>query len=429
MTENLTEKLRKGTVSIIGLGYVGLPLARVFVLSGYTVNGIDLDVGKIERLNSGKSYLSDMSDQDIEELVQTGRFSCQASYDEVGQSDAVVICVPTPLTKTGSPDLTYVESAAKELAGRLQRNQLIVLESSTFPGTTDEHLAPILEQSGLKVDVDFFLAYSPERINPGDATDLRSIPKVLGGIGAESTNVAAALYREVFDEVVVVSSTRVAEFTKILENTQRFINVSLCNELTMLCERLDINIWEAIAAAGTKPYGFTVYHPGPGIGGHCIPVDPLYLEFRAQQVGFSSGFIRLAQEINQRMPEYIIERLFKLVDSEQPKVLIIGLAYKKNVNDIRESSAVVVLEKLRSRGVEVSYHDRYIPEITISGAVVSSVELTADRIRTFDCVLILTDHDYVDYAAVVQHARIVLDTRHAVAAIAEKVFRPNIVYL
>ncbi len=426
MAKSLTKELCKGTVSVVGLGYVGLPLARAFVSSGYVVKGIDLDARKIAGLNSGKSYLSDMSDKDIEELNQTGRFSCQATYDAVAQSDTVVICVPTPLTEAGLPDLTHVERAAKELADRLRKNQLIVLESSTFPGTTDEHLVPILEQSGFKVGVDFFLAYSPERINPGDPTDLRSIPKVLGGIGEASTNAAAALYRNVFDEVVVVSSTRVAEFTKILENTQRFINVSLCNELAMLCERLDINIWEAIAAADTKPYGFTVYHPGPGIGGHCIPVDPLYLEFKAQQVGFSSGFIRTAQEINQKMPGYIIERIFKLMDSDQPKVLIVGLAYKKNVNDIRESSAVAVMEKLRARGVEVSYHDRYIPEIRIGSTVLSSVELTSDRIQAFDCVAILTDHDYVDYALIARHARIVLDTRHAVP---EREVHPNVVYL
>ena len=426
MAKSLTKELCKGTVSVVGLGYVGLPLARAFVSSGYVVKGIDLDARKIAGLNSGKSYLSDMSDKDIEELNQTGRFSCQATYDAVSQSDTVVICVPTPLTEAGLPDLTHVERAAKELADRLRKNQLIVLESSTFPGTTDEHLVPILEQSGFKAGVDFFLAYSPERINPGDPTDLRSIPKVLGGIGEASTNAAAALYRNVFDEVVVVSSTRVAEFTKILENTQRFINVSLCNELAMLCERLDINIWEAIAAADTKPYGFTVYHPGPGIGGHCIPVDPLYLEFKAQQVGFSSGFIRTAQEINQKMPGYIIERIFKLMDSDQPKVLIVGLAYKKNVNDIRESSAVAVMEKLRARGVEVSYHDRYIPEIRIGSTVLSSVELTSDRIQAFDCVAILTDHDYVDYALIARHARIVLDTRHAVP---EREVHPNVVYL
>ncbi|MHB1630298.1 MAG: nucleotide sugar dehydrogenase [Bacilli bacterium] len=426
MAESLTKERSKGAVSIVGLGYVGLPLARAFVSSGYTVKGIDLDARKIARLNSGKSYLSDMSDKDIGELNQTGRFTCQATYDAVAHTDTVVICVPTPLTEAGLPDLTHIEHAAKELAGRLRKNQLIVLESSTFPGTTDEHLAPILEQSGLKADVDFFLAYSPERINPGDPTDLRSIPKVVGGIGEASTTVAANLYRNVFDEVVVVSSTRIAEFTKILENTQRFVNVSLCNELAMLCERLDINIWEAIAAADTKPYGFTVYHPGPGIGGHCIPVDPLYLEFKAQQVGFSSGFIRLAQDINHKMPEYIVERIFKLMDSDQPKVLIVGLAYKKNVNDIRESSAVTVMEKLRARGVDVSYHDRYIPEIRVESAAVSSVELTPDRIQAFDCVAILADHDYVDYALIARHAKIVLDTRHAVP---EREVHPNVVYL
>ncbi|WP_067936903.1 nucleotide sugar dehydrogenase [Alicyclobacillus kakegawensis] len=400
-------------ICVVGLGYVGLPLARLLVESGYQVTGIDVDETKIRQLLSGGSYLSDLSNDDIHALFQSGRFSCDTSFKPVAQSSATIICVPTPLTEEGQPDLSYVTAAAASISLFLQKSQLVVLESSTFPGTTEDYVIPILEGRGLTAGRDFFVAYSPERINPGDSFDIRKIPKVVGGIDPESTRLAVELYEKVFERVVVVSSIRVAELTKLLENTQRFINISLMNELAMICDKWKINLWEAIDAASTKPYGFTPYFPGPGVGGHCIPVDPLYLQWIAEKYGYSLEFIKLARQINEAMPEYVMDRIMRLCSSNHPQLLLVGLTYKPDVNDLRESPAVDILKQLQADGHDVMYHDPFIKEIDIGGRILKSVDLTPEVLQQVDVVAILTNHSNVDYEMIMQHARAVLDTRNA----------------
>jgi UDP-N-acetyl-D-glucosamine dehydrogenase len=400
------------SICVVGLGYVGLPLARLMVQSGYRVTGIDVDERKIGQLLSGVSYLTDLADDDIQALLQSGKFSCDTSFEPIAYADVVIICVPTPLTEEGQPDLSYVLSVAKSISAYLKPYQLIVLESSTFPGTTEDHVIPILEQSGLRAGSHFFVAYSPERINPGDDFDVRKIPKVVGGIDEESARFAAEIYGKAFERVVVVSSIKVAELTKILENTQRFINISMMNELAMICDKWNINLWEAIDAASTKPYGFTPYFPGPGVGGHCIPVDPLYLQWIAEQHGGSLQFIELAHRVNEAMPEYVADRIIRLCGAKHPKVLLVGITYKPDVNDLRESPAVQILRHLRADGFDVMYHDPLVHEIRIDQQSIQSVNLSPDIIKEFHVVAILTNHSNVDYEMIKEHARVVLDTRN-----------------
>jgi UDP-N-acetyl-D-glucosamine dehydrogenase len=415
MSETLTHKGHGDSICVIGLGYVGLPLARLLVQSGYHVTGIDVDEKKIQKLSSGLSYLSDLSDEDIQALMQSGRFSCSSSFEPVAESNAIIICVPTPLTEEGKPDLSHVRAAAASISTFLRPSQLVILESSTFPGTTENEVLPILEESGLYAGSDFFVAYSPERINPGDDFDIRKIPKVVGGMDGASTRAAVEIYEKVFDRVVVVSSIKVAEFTKLLENTQRFINISLMNELVVMCHKWNINLWEAIDAASTKPYGFTPYFPGPGIGGHCIPVDPLYLLWIAEQNGLTSEFIRLAHRINEFMPNYVVDRIKRLCTSDRPKVLLVGLTYKPDVNDLRESPAVRILHQLRADGLEVAYHDPLVKEVVIDHPM-TSVDLSPGLLQEFDVVAVLTNHSNIDYAMIKEHARAIFDTRNVFKA-------------
>ncbi len=412
MSDTLTHKKHGDSICVVGLGYVGLPLARLLVESGYHVTGIDVDERKIQKLSSGLSYLSDLSNEDIQGLIQSGRFSCSTTFEPVAESNAIIICVPTPLTDEGQPDLSYVRAASASISMFLRPSQLVILESSTFPGTTEDEVVPILEESGLTAGSDFLVAYSPERINPGDDFDIRKIPKVVGGMNAASTRAAVEIYEKVFDRVVVVSSIKVAEFTKLLENTQRFINISLMNELVVLCDKWNINLWEAIEAASTKPYGFTSYFPGPGIGGHCIPVDPLYLQWIAEQSGFSSEFIRLAHSINEFMPNYVVDRIKRLCTSDRPKVLLVGMTYKPDVNDLRESPAVRILHRLLADGLDVAYHDPLVNEIEIARKPMTSVDLSPDLLQEFDVVVVLTNHSNVDYGMIKEHARAIFDTRN-----------------
>jgi UDP-N-acetyl-D-glucosamine dehydrogenase len=422
MQDILAQTTKDVHICVVGLGYVGLPLARLLVQSGYQVTGIDIDEKKIRQLLSGVSYLSDISNDDIHTLLQSGRFSCDTSFKPVAQSNAIVICVPTPLTEEGKPDLSYVTAVSASITTFLQPSQLVVLESSTFPGTTEDYVIPILESRGLTAGRDFFVAYSPERINPGDSFDIRKIPKVVGGINAESTRLAVEIYQKVFDRVVVVSSIRVAELTKLLENTQRFVNISLMNELAMVCDKWKINLWEAIDAASTKPYGFTPYFPGPGVGGHCIPVDPLYLQWIAEKYGCSLEFVKLAHRINETMPEYVMERIMRLCPSNHSKILLVGLTYKPDVNDLRESPAVRILRQLRANGFDAMYHDPHVKEISIDRNLLKSVDISPEVLQEVDVVAILTNHSNVDYEMIMQHARAVLDTRNALGT----VHRPNI---
>lgn len=398
---------------IVGLGFVGLPLAKRFLQSGAQVTGIDLDEKKVLMLQAGKSYVSDVSDDELRRFLDRGKFICTNDYAAVAGVDVVIVCVPTPLTATGVPDLTSVINAVSSIASHLRQGQLFILESSTYPGTTEELVVPRLEKSGLKAGIDFYVAYSPERINPGDEErDLSQIPKVVSGINAISLEKIIAVYSKIFSQVFPVSTPRVAEFTKLLENTQRFINISMMNELAMACEEWHIDLWESIAAASTKPFGFAAYYPGPGIGGHCIPVDPIYLLWFGKQNHQRLQFIQTAQQINEQMPRYVARRILRLALVPAPKILAIGVTYKADVNDLRESASLRVIEELVARGAEVEYSDPFVPELNVRGHGYVSLPLTPEHVRSFDVVAILTDHSAIDYELIQIHASAVFDARH-----------------
>ncbi|MNO27206.1 UDP-N-acetyl-D-glucosamine 6-dehydrogenase [compost metagenome] len=421
----------KTSIAIIGLGYVGLPLASLFLSKGHTVYGIDLDASKIQKLRSYQSYLSDFSAKDIRKLFEGGRFHVSDSFSDISHAEAIIICVPTPLDQDHKPDLTYVKGAMNYLQPFLHEGHLVVLESSTYPGTTEEELQPMIEATGLIVGQNAYLAYSPERIDPGSHHDpLHHIPKVLGGVSPECTARAKRIYESIFDTVVVVSSPRVAEFTKLLENCQRLVNISFMNELAMICERMDINLWEAIDAASTKPYGFTTYYPGPGIGGHCIPVDPLYLQWKAKQFGGELQLIDRAHEINEAMPDYVVHRVSTLLGARKPleesSLFVLGITYKKDVNDMRESSSIPIIKKLLDKGIQLQYHDPYIRKFELDGATLESVSLTKRNIQRHDGVLILTDHSSISYESLATIANLIIDTRNATKGIQD---RSNIVLI
>ncbi len=402
-------------LGVIGLGYVGLPLAALFAKVGHQVHGIDIDAHKISLLRSHVSYLSDMTDADIRELFETGRFHAESSFEAASQVDVIVLCVPTPLDQNGSPDLTFLLGAVHSIVPHLRQGQLIVLESSTYPGTCEELVKPILESTGKVVGRDLHFAYSPERIDPGSGWELHRIPKVIGGFTPACAEFAKRLYDTAFDETVVVSSLKTAEMTKLLENSQRFVNISLMNSMLKVARELNVSLWEAIRAASTKPFGFTPYYPGPGIGGHCIPVDPLYLLWKAREHGYELPFIELSRQTNEEMPHYTVERLREALGSEsleQATVLVIGVTYKKDVNDLRESAALKVISILRKVGADVSFYDPYIQEVSLGGYAIPFVPLTAEHVKAFDCVVILTDHSNVPYEWIAEHASVLLDTRH-----------------
>ncbi|QQE72666.1 nucleotide sugar dehydrogenase [Brevibacillus composti] len=403
-------------VAIIGLGYVGLPLAMLFASKRVSVIGIDVDTKKVEMLHSGRSYLTDIHDREIRSLFETGCFEATHDFAEVRFAQAIILCVPTPLRDHSYPDLSYVQAAAKSLVPYLHNGQLIVLESSTFPGTTEEVLLPIFARSGLLAGKDFFLGYSPERIDPGNkAFSLEEIPKVISGISPACLEKVKEIYGLAFQHLVPVSSPKAAEMTKLLENSQRFVNISFMNEFAMICAEMGIDVWEVIEAAKTKPYGFTAYYPGPGIGGHCIPVDPLYLQWKAKHYDQETRFIQLAKAINDQMPDYIISRILKLLGSEKPltqqQILLIGLTYKKDVNDVRESTALAILEKLDSMELNVAYHDPLVPELRVNGREIGSTPLSPTGLSTYDCVVLLTDHTGLPYEMIGDHARLLFDTR------------------
>ncbi|WP_245575663.1 nucleotide sugar dehydrogenase [Alicyclobacillus contaminans] len=400
-------------VCIVGLGYVGLPLAIEFWKQGLRVTGIDVDRRKISLLKSGKSYLTDVEDASMAALAQSERFDSSTAFDAVAQADAIILCVPTPLDDQGHPDLRFVLGAAHSISQHLQQGQLVVLESSTFPGTTEDHLRPVLEQSGWSAGTDFSLAYSPERINPGSRYDMRDIPKVVGGIDHLSLERASALYAHVFRRIVPVSSPRVAELTKLVENTQRFINISAMNELAVLCHKWGIDLWEAIDAAATKPYGFTPYYPSPGAGGHCIPVDPLYLDWFSTLQGDPVRFIQLARAVNDRMPTYVADRILRMCASPHPRVLLLGVTYKPDVNDVRESAGLKVFAELLDRQAAVSYFDPYVPLVRVNGQDIASLpDLIPEQIASFDVVALLVGHRVVNYERILAHARAILDTQN-----------------
>lgn len=420
---------REAKVCTIGLGYVGLPLVRLFVNAGYPVVGFDVDPKKVDLLMNGKSYIRHIADEDIVAMRATNRFRATADAAELNATDAIIICVPTPLTPNREPDMSYVAGTAELIRANLRPGQLIVLESTTYPGTLRDVVKPILEQSGLVAGKDFYLAYSPEREDPGNPTHSAAyIPKVVGGFDPVSHELACQLYESIVPSVVPVSSPEVAEACKILENTYRSVNIALINELKMLFERMGIDIWEVIAAAKTKPFGFQAFYPGPGLGGHCIPIDPFYLSWVARQYNYSTRFIELAGEINTAMPEYVIQRVsLALNDHGKPvkgsEVGILGAAYKKDVDDMRESPSVEIMKQVVRLGAEISYHDPYVPTLPMTrrnSMQLDSQELTAEYLRSLDCLIIATDHSCIDYEFVVKHSRLIVDTRNATAGLSSE---------
>jgi UDP-N-acetyl-D-glucosamine dehydrogenase len=412
---------RIARVAVIGLGYVGLPLAETFAAGGYTVIGFDIDAAKVDCLKSGRSYIGHIDAARIQELIKSERFEPTCAPECLESADAIVICVPTPLTKEREPDLSFVVATGKMISRHLCPGQLVVLESTTYPGTTDDVLRPILEECGLVAGKDFFLAYSPEREDPGNAHfSTRRIPKVVGGMDADSRRLALALYEPVVVSVVPVSDNKVAEACKILENTYRAVNIALVNELKIVFDAMGINIWEVIAAAKTKPFGFQAFYPGPGLGGHCIPIDPFYLTWAARRFGINTRFIELAGEVNTAMPKYVVGRIAdSLNECAKPirgsRICILGVAYKKDVDDARESPAFEIMELLKDRGAIVTYNDPFIPKLpsmrhhSLRG---DSQELTPSFLAAQDCVVIVTDHSCYDMEHVARHARLIVDTRN-----------------
>ncbi len=424
LIEVLTEK--NACIGVIGLGYVGLPLVVEFALKGFSSIGFEVDKRKADEINEGRSYIPDVPTENVREMVNAGKLHATIDFSELQGCDAIIICVPTPLRKTKEPDMSYILSAAKEIQQNIRKGQLIVLESTTYPGTTDEVLLPMFEEVGLKMDEDFLLAFSPERVDPGNPQfQTHNIPKVVGGCTQDSTEAAACMYSQIVNDVHAVSSARVAEAAKLWENTFRAVNIGMANEMARLCYTLGIDTWEVIRAAATKPFGFMAFYPGPGIGGHCIPLDPHYLSWKARQHGFDSRFISLAEEVNSSMPQHVIRLVVQaLNDDRKPvngsRILILGVAYKKDIDDMRESPALSIIDLLRVRKADVVYHDPFVPEVNFDdahtmghGEPLNSIPLTIDEIQSADCVIIVTEHSDVDYKMVTENAKIIVDTRNA----------------
>jgi UDP-N-acetyl-D-glucosamine dehydrogenase len=426
----LLERIRnkEAKVGVIGLGYVGLPLAVEFARHGFRVTGFDVDQGKARSINDGKSYIPDVPEADLIAVVKAGKLRATADMSELAAMDVIDIAVPTPLRKTKDPDLSYVVQAVESCAATLRAGQLIVLESTTYPGTTDEVVQPMLENRGLTADVDFFLAFSPERVDPGNQQfHTRNIPKIVGGVGPASTEVAAALYSSAVDKVVSVSSTRVAEMVKLLENTFRAVNIGLVNEIALMSHKMDIDVWEVIDAAKTKPFGFMPFYPGPGLGGHCIPIDPFYLSWKARQSGFECRFIELAGHVNSSMPDYVVERVAEALNTMRKAIngstiLLVGVAYKKDVNDMRESPALDILELLVKRGAVVSYTDPWVPELKDGAHAQKSVDFEKAIGTGYDCVVVTTDHKLFDYDRIAA-LPLVVDTRNAIKRRSPTIFK------
>jgi len=420
MSHPLQEKIatRALRVAVIGLGYVGLPLAAAFADVGFPVVGIDIDQQKVDRANRGESYIADISSNTLQALIKTKQLYFTSDYTVLADIDAVSICVPTPLSKTRDPDISYIIAAIQQVRAHLHAGQLVVLESTTYPGTTDEVVLAELEATGLKVGADFFLAFSPERIDPGNPNfDARNTPKIVGGITETCTELAQAFYEAVVQEVVTVSSPRVAEMAKLLENTFRAVNIALVNEIAIMCEKLKINVWEVIDAAATKPFGFMRFLPGPGLGGHCIPIDPHYLSWKLKTLDYTARFIELASQINSSMPHYVVDKISEALNEQRRSfnaatVLVLGIAYKRDVNDVRESPALDIMQELIARKSVVLYNDEYVPSLTLCQQNLQSQPLSTGLLRAADCVVIITDHSYYDVPWIIDEARCVVDSRN-----------------
>lgn len=429
--KQLAGKIQSKTarVGIVGLGYVGLPLAVEFADAGFEVTGIDLQSAKTDLLNKGTSYIQDVSTDDVARLVEAGKLRATTDFSVIAELDTINICVPTPLRKTKDPDMSYIVSACESIAKYIHPGMLIMLESTTYPGTTDEVVRPMLENSGLRVGTDFFLCFSPERVDPGNARfQTRNIPKVVGGTTPACTEIGKLFYSQALDTVVPVSSTQVAEMVKLLENTFRMINIGLVNELALMCSRMGINVWEVIDAAATKPFGFMPFYPGPGLGGHCIPIDPFYLSWKSKQAGIEARFIELAGYVNGQMPHFVVDKVQNaLNDVSKPlrgsHIHIAGVAYKRDIDDVRESPALDIIHLLNQRGCQITYQDPYVPTLHIEGAdlVLHSEQSVPE---SADCVLIITDHKAFDYPKMIEDSKLIVDTRNALKDFAsDKVVR------
>ena len=420
MVETLLAKAKDRTAvfGVVGLGYVGLPLAMEIVRAGYRVIGFDVNARVVDALNAGRSHIQDIAAATVAAAVQAKKFSATADLSRLKEPDVISISVPTPLSKTKDPDVSYVLAATESIKKALRKGQLVVLESTTYPGTTRELMLPALESTGLKVGEDFFLAFSPERVDPGNERfNTRNTPKVIGGITPACLKVAIALYQGAIDTLVPVSSPEAAELVKILENTFRSVNIGLVNEMAIVCDKLGVDVWEVIDAASTKPFGFMKFTPGPGVGGHCIPLDPHYLAWKMRTLNYKTRFIELAGEMNAEMPEFWVAKVVDALNEQGKavrgsRVLLIGVAYKKNIDDIRESPALDVIRLLHQRGADISYHDPHVPVVKEDGIALNSVSLTAETLQQADCVIIVTDHAAIDYKLIARHARAAVDTRH-----------------
>ncbi len=420
-TARLKERLADGSAvfGVVGLGYVGLPLVTEMAKSGHRVIGFDISADRVAMINDGLSYIPDVPTEEIGRLTKGGLLSATTDFSKVAETDVIAICVPSPLNDMKEPDTSYMEGAARSITPFLHPGMLVTLESTTYPGTTEEVIQPILEESGLAVGREFHLAFSPERVDPGNLTyQTKNTPKVVGGVTAECTDVAVAMYSRFVDTVVPVSSTRAAEMTKLLENIFRCVNIALMNELLVVSERMGIDIWEVVEAAKTKPFGFMPFYPGPGLGGHCIPIDPFYLSWKARQFDVHTEFIELAGKTNEAMPYYVVQRLMDALNNQRKPlagstVLLLGVAYKPDIDDTRESPALKITELLLDKSAKVVYHDPHVDEIEVAGVTLRSTPLSAEILSGSDAVLVITNHSGVDYASVVRHASLILDTRNA----------------
>ncbi len=413
---------KEATVSVIGLGYVGLPLALALAQEGFSVVGLDVDRERVAAITRGSSFIIDISDEELREVVRRGALKATLSPAGLAEADVIIICVPTPLNKTRDPDISFIAEAVEKVCRTLRRGQLIVLESTSYPGTTREVLLPALEAGGLKAGHDFFLAFSPERIDPANREfNLRNTPKIVGGITPACSRLAAALYANVAGKVLTVSSADSAEMVKLLENTFRAVNIGLVNEMAIMCRRLGLDVWEIIEAAATKPFGFMPFKPGPGLGGHCIPVDPHYLSWKLRTLNYTARFVEMAGEVNSHMPEYVVGLVSQSLNGKGravkgARILVMGAAYKKDVSDVRESPALDIINLLRSQGAVVSYHDPHVPELSLDGGRLRSRALTTRLLKAADCMVVVTDHSSFDWRRIVPHVRLVVDTRNALAA-------------
>jgi len=419
-------KAKELKIAVVGLGYVGLPLAVEYAKKGFQVTGIDVDKDRIENIGKKVSYIIDVPTSELKAVILKGKFKADLGFEALKKSDVAIICVPTPLKRKYHPNISYIMSAVRQIKKYLHPGQLVVLESTTYPGTTEEAIMPVLESSGLKCGKDFFLAFSPERIDPGNmAYPVHKIPKVIGGITREATELAVLLYENIVSKAVPVSSARVAETVKLLENTFRIVNIGLIDEIAMMCHKMNIDIWEVIDAAKTKPFGFMPFYPGPGVGGHCIPKDPLYLFWKAKKFGFHSRFIKLASDMINHMPGYVVDRVSALLkdnglDLSRARVLVAGVTYKKDVKDLRKSPSLDIIEILKARQVAVSYYDPLIPYLKINHINLESVDLDKESLKSFDCVIIAADHTSVDYKLILKNSRFIFDARNVYKNITDK---------